>query len=174
MKKLVLLMTAVAVMFVTGCQGAPPPGAEQPIPVVDAQNFTNVMDREWRLVSVLANGESIGFNRADLLDISEDWFENAFSIFFENTVDGNHLSGMGAPNRYFSGFTLGENRAISIPMVASTQMAAFLELEALREHDFFFFISNVREWNLAGVGQSDLELFSTGPDGEEIVLIFEN
>jgi len=48
-------------------------------------------------------------------------------------------------------------------------MLAIREPEKLKEHDFFVYIQNVTKWNFV---KENLELYSTGENGAEAVLVF--
>jgi heat shock protein HslJ len=77
---------------------------------------------------------------------------------------------MGAPNRYFAPYELGEDRALSIKTVGGTLMASFKEPESLKEREYFAYLQNVTRWDLV---QGQLQLHGTNAEGEETVLIFE-
>lgn len=156
-KFLLLAVTFIAMSIVTSCLGAPAAQERQ-----DGADFSYVLGREWKLTGVFVNGQNTGFSRNAL---AVQGFIDAFTISF----DAERLSGAGAPNRYFAAYTLGENRAINVSMVASTMMAAIIEPEELREHDYFFFIEHATEWNLI---DGNLELLSRSRAGEEVKLIF--
>jgi hypothetical protein len=48
-------------------------------------------------------------------------------------------------------------------------MFSFIELEELKEHEYFAYLSNVTRWNLPS---GRLELYSRTGDGAEAVLVF--
>ena len=123
--------------------------------------FADVLDKEWKLVNVLIGGKSINFNRKTLLTD----FGNIFTLTFE----AERLSGVGAPNRYFTSYVPGENQALSILPVASTRMAPIGEPDKLKEHEYFMYIQNTYSWNLK---DGNLELFTKTEKGLEALLIF--
>ena len=123
--------------------------------------FSDVLGKEWKLTDILIGGKSINFDRKTLLaDIGD---------IFTLTFDAERLNGVGAPNRYFTSYTHGENQALSIRTVASTRMAPIMEPDKLKEHEYFMYIQNTYRWNLKG---GKLELFSKTEKGLETVLIF--
>ena len=124
-------------------------------------NISDIMKKKWKLVNVLIGGKSINLDRNSFV---KD-FEDIFTLTFE----AERLSGVGAPNRYFTSYTHGENQALSIRSVASTRMAPIGELDNLKEHEYFMYIQNSYRWNLKG---GNLELFSKTEKGLEVVLIF--
>ena len=117
---------------------------------------------EWKLSEIRSGGTSIVLNRQRL---EAQGFSGVFTIHFE---DG-RISGMGAPNRFFGPYTKGENQALSIGMLGSTMMAAFMEPEELTEHEYFSLLSDVSRWT---VRDGKLELFTKNSGGAEVVLVF--
>ena len=89
----------------------------------------------------------------------------SFTIIFQ---DG-RVSGVGWPNRYFGPYTAGSGDALSMGDLASNMMAAFIELDELKEYDYFIYLSKVTRW---AVRDGKLELYST-TDGRETTLVFE-
>ena len=165
MKKILLLAALFVAIFFVGCQTAPAAheAARQAGAAQGEGNFDDVLGKEWKLVDVLIDGRSIGFSR-DIL--ATEGFRDAFTLQF----DAGRISGAAAPNRYFAPYTLGEDGAISIGIVAGTLMAPIFEPEHLREHDYLFFVQNTYRWNLAG---GRLELSSRGRNDEAVKLIFQ-
>ena len=172
MKKILLLAALFVAIFFVGCQTAPVTheASKQLSPEINIQvgaaqgevSFDDVLGKEWKLVDVLIDGRNIGFSR-DLL--ATKGFQDAFTMQF----DAGRISGAAAPNRYTAPYTLGEDRAISVGIVAGTRMAPIAELEQLREHDYLFFVQSTYGWNLAG---NRLELSSRGRNDEAVTLIF--
>jgi len=145
-----LIITATAV---TSCAGAP---------ALATADFSQVEGIEWSLVELRRGTEIIRIDREAFaaLDIGE-----AYSLTFE---DG-RVSGMGAINRFFGPFTLGEGSDLSIGHMASTMMAALFEVECLREHEYFAYLSNVTSWS---VNEQNLYLRTSSEDGNEAILVF--
>jgi heat shock protein HslJ len=130
------------------CAGAPP--------------FSDVMNRDWNLAEVRIKPENIIIERGKL---AEEGFGDIFTLRF----DAERVNGIGAPNRYFAPYTLADKRGITVKTVAQTLMIAIRELEKLKEHDFFVYLQNVTKWNFV---KENLELYSTGEDGAQAVLVF--
>jgi len=142
-----LLLTIIAVPF--ACSSAP--------------KFSNVMDKDWKLIAVRGSPANITFNRAKLAD---EGFGDIFTLRF----DKERVNGVGAPNRYFAPYTLANKQDIAIKEVAQSQMAPLREPEYLKEQEFFAYLQKATKWNL--VKEGNLELYSKGEDGTEAVLVF--
>ncbi|MCL2389578.1 MAG: META domain-containing protein, partial [Elusimicrobia bacterium] len=59
--------------------------------------------------------------------------------------------------------------AIEFMPAASTMMAAFIEPEGLREHEFFRLLANAHNWEIR---QDHLWLHTTNSENESVVMIF--
>jgi heat shock protein HslJ len=124
-------------------------------------DFSEVPDKNWKLVEVYINGRNTGFSRGSLSGNNADIYTLRF--------DTDMISGTGAPNRYNAPYTVGENKTISIALVRSTLMAAIGELSSLREYDYFIYLQNAYKWNIAN---DRLEINSKLENGSEIRLVF--
>jgi heat shock protein HslJ len=124
--------------------------------------FSDVRDKEWKLIAVRIGKETIAFDRNQLID---EGFGDIFTIRFADQV-----SGMGAPNRYFGPYEAGKDLSLSIKNVAATLMAPIREPEKLKERDFFAYLGNAYRWNLNK--EKQLELSTKGEDGVEAVMVF--
>ena len=127
-----------------------------------APHFADVLDKDWKLSEVRIGGTDIGFERGKLAD---EGFGEVFTLRFDNE----RINGIGAPNRYFAPYTLGDKNSIAIKAIAGTMMAAFREPEALKEHEYFTLLQNTGKWNLV---KGNLTLYSKNADGAEAVLVF--
>jgi heat shock protein HslJ len=125
-------------------------------------SFTDVPDKEWKLIEVHINGKNSGFSRNSISN-------NAISDIYTLRFNTDMISGTGAPNRYNAPYTVGENRAIKIELVRATLMAAIGELSTLREYDYFGYVQNAYRWNVVN---ERLELYSKLENGSEIKLVF--
>jgi heat shock protein HslJ len=125
--------------------------------------FSDVQDKEWKLIAVRTTPEDINFDRKRLID---EGFGDIFTIQFS----ADQVSGKGAPNRYFGPFETGKDLAMSIKNVAATLMAPIREPEKLKERDFFNYLGNVYRWNINK--EKQLELSAKGEDGVEAVMVF--
>ena len=148
MNRFFCVLAALIVTCGAGCQSAP--------------DFSNVLEREWKLIDVRVNNKSINFDRSEL---SAQGFGDIFTL----TFGSDRLSGVGAPNRYFAPYTPGENQSISVGNIAGTLMASFMEPEKLKEHEYFMYLQNANKWDLV---KNNLELSSKGEDGRDVVLVF--
>ena len=125
--------------------------------------FSDVLDKDWKLIAVRGGSENITFDRNKLV---EEDFADIFTLRF----DTERVSGTGAPNQYFAPYTRTDNKqGITIQAVAQSQMVPLREPEYLKEQDFFAYLQNTTQWNIV---KGDLELHSTGTDGEATVLVF--
>ena len=146
-----VLFTVIAL---TVCKSSPGTGS--------GRQFTDVMNKDWKLVKVHVNAVDIDFNRATL---EGEGFGEIFTLRFDRGT----VSGVGAPNRYSSPYKQADNQAVSISPMRSTLMAPIHEPEKLKEHDYYTYLHNVYKWSLTG---GNLELHSKGEDGVEVVLTF--
>jgi heat shock protein HslJ len=151
MKKTVYssLPLVLAIFSLFACAGGP--------------KFSDLSGKEWKLVEVKKQQESIKFDRDTLVS---EGFANIFTLNFE----AERLSGMAAPNRYFAPYELGKKQLITVKEIAGTLMAPLREPEKLKEHEFFVYLRNTYQWNITSAGQ--LELSSKGDDDKEATLIF--
>ena len=129
---------------------------------VEVKTLSDVEGKEWRLTELRSAGNTVRIDRSKLAAADTN---GSFTISFQT----GRVSGMGWPNRYFGPYTADSGEALSIGDLASTMMAAFMELDELKEHDYFVYLSNVTRW---AVRDGKLELYSTS-SGRETVLVFE-
>jgi len=128
---------------------------------VSAPEFTDVRDKDWKLMEVCA-GKDVIFQRSTL---TQENFKDIYTLRF----DAERASGTGCPNRYFSPYTLAEKQAISIQPIASTLMLALSEPEQLKEREFFSYLEKANKWNIR---KGNLKLYSTNNEGAEVFLVF--
>ena len=156
----------LAVFILISCAGAQKSadGQNANLSVAAAHtDFADVQNKDWSLNGLRINGENSGFNRNNLAEV----FKDVFTIHF----DAERISGIGAPNRYFAPYTLGNDNALTISTIAGTLMAAFAEPEHLKEHEYFSLLQNVSRWDLA---DGNLLLYSVNKDNAEVVMIFSD
>ena len=126
-------------------------------------NFSNVVDKDWKLIEVRGGSGNITFDRSKL---EGEGFADIFTLRF----DKERVNGVGAPNRYFAPYTRTDKKqGIAIKTIAQSQMAPLREPEYLKEQEFFAYLQNTTKWNIA---KKTLELYSTGTDGAAMVLVF--
>jgi heat shock protein HslJ len=124
--------------------------------------FSDVKDKDWKLVEIHNKSGNIVLDRNKL---TEEGFENIFTLRF----DGDRVGGVGAPNQYSAPYTVADKQAITIKPMISTLMAPLREPEELKEHEFYMYLQSSAKWNLE---KGNLELYSKGEDGAEVVLVF--
>ena len=119
--------------------------------------FDKVIGRDWLLEEFRSGTVTVRIDRtkADGIDI--------YSIKF----DAEHLSGIGAPNRCFTSYTVGKENTISIGMAATTRMSPVFENEYFREYNYFGYLEKVSRWNLHN---GKLELHTSGENGEAVLI----
>ena len=127
----------------------------------NATQFPGLINTDWNLAAVRLDRETIYIDR----NANAEFLGDIFTLHF----DEERISGVAAPNRYFAPYTLADNQAVSIGNIANTLMAAFLELEELKEHEFLTYLQDTYRWNLA---DGNLELHSKSESGTDVVLIF--
>jgi len=162
-----LVLTAILVM---SCSSSPGSSSEENMTSGarggsgmnsdNAVSFSGIEGNEWKLIEVYIDGNDTRFSRNTL---PED-----LSNFFTLNLDGEIISGVGAPNRYSAPYTIGDSQ-INISLIRSTMMASFFQPENLNEHDFFIYLQNAHEWKLVN---QRLELHSKTESGSQVRLVF--
>ena len=125
-------------------------------------SFNDVSGKEWILAEIRSARSTIQIDRQKLAA------NNIGGFFTINFQEGN-VSGMGAPNRFRGPYTLGSGNALNIGLLATTMMAAFIEADELKEHEYHVYLGKVTRWNLRS---GNLELTSSNPEGAEAILVF--
>jgi len=149
MKK--LIVSLLVVVFVIGCASKP----------ASTSNAADLKGKDWKLVEVWIDGKNSNFSRKDLTDKTGD--------IFTLKLDGENISGVGAPNRYSAPYTLSGKQNISVKLIRSTMMASLLQPDKLKENDFFTYMQNINEWAIVN---GRLELSSKLADGRKVKLVF--
>jgi heat shock protein HslJ len=135
--------------------------AVQPIEI-PSRSFDEVQGKVWVLDEIITESDTISINRRKL---ETDGMGDAFTLL----VDTERISGKGAPNRYFSPYTLGEDQEIAIRPIAGTLMMSFVEPEGLQEREYYNYLEQANQWLLTG---EKLELYSETPEGDPILMVF--
>jgi heat shock protein HslJ len=149
MKK--LIVSLLVVVFGFGCAGKP----------TSTSNVADFKGKDWKLVEVWIDGKNSNFSRKDLTDKTGD--------IFTLKLDGENISGTGAPNRYSAPYTLSGKQNISLKLIRSTMMASLLQPDKLKENDFFTYMQNINEWAIVN---GRLEFSSKLEDGRKVKLVF--
>jgi heat shock protein HslJ len=157
MKKRWLIPAAVVFFCLSSCAGGP--------------SFSSVQGKQWKLVEVKADPakapdpsrDPIQFDRAKL---KTEGMDDIFVLTFGASAEA---SGKAAPETYTASYEQGAGQSLSLAQVRSDHAERDLVPERLRETDYFAFLEKISRW---GYDQGKLELYSTGPDGQEAVLIF--
>jgi len=164
-KKLTILILVLINICMLGCFGTDSSrNREAPaanINIGEAQDFSDVLENEWRLIDVYVNNANIQFSRDNQIEA----FKDIYTINF----DGELVSGTGAPNRYSAPYTLSDNQEISIMMMRSTLMASLFEPENLSEHVYYSYVQKSYKWEL---NNGNLVLHSKTEDGLDVRLVF--
>ena len=150
MNRYVQLLTLFAVIIFTqtACKSAP--------------EFTDVRDKDWKLMEVRAGKDKIIFQRSML---TQESLKDIYTLRF----DAERVNGIGCPNRYFGPYDLAEKQAIDIKPLAATLMLALFEPEQLKEREFFTYLEKAYQWNLV---KGNLELRSTNNEDAAVFLVF--
>jgi heat shock protein HslJ len=143
----VLLIAALALTTALSCGS----GEAEQAPAPTLASPDQLLDHEWRLVSIAGPGVGLG--------LSHD-----VEITLTFSADG-QIAGSGGCNRYFSAVEFGEPGELSLGPVGSTMMACPPSVEA-QERQYLSALQGARSYRLAG---DRLELLF-GDDG---VLTFE-
>jgi heat shock protein HslJ len=120
-----------------------------------------VSGKTWKLTEIRRNGSVIAINRQKY---AADGFGDLFSIKFDDQI-----SGQAAPNRYSGPYEAGSGGALTIGLLASTKMFSSYDTGVLQENEYFAYLSKVKRWKLE---RGKLELYSSGADGKETVLVY--
>ena len=129
---------------------------------VNVNTLNDVEGKEWILTELRSAGNTVRIDRTRLGAADTN---GSFTISFQE----GRVSGIGWPNHYFGPYSAGSGEALSMGNLASTMMAAFIELDELKEHEYFAYLSKVTR---RAVRDGKLELYSTS-DGRETTLVFE-
>ena len=160
--KIFFVLSLLSLHFFSCAGGAPVRNSITPAqgPAVE---FSAVEGKNWMLTEIIREGQVVNIDRNELNSIG---MGGAFTINFQD----DRVSGMGAPNRFFGPFTSSSGNVLNIGNLASTLMAAIFEPEALKEHEFFAYLSGVSRWDLR---EEALELYTSDNNGTVVILVFD-
>jgi heat shock protein HslJ len=163
MKKIFLTVVLIATVLMSGFSAPRAERATGSATMPSGEITNGLTGKSWQLTEIRINGVNTGFNRNDLTKIGLTAAEG-FTLNF----DAETVNGLGAPNRYVAPYTLTDNQ-ISISLMAATKMASFLELDKLKEQEYFDYLQKADSWNIVN---NNLELSSKTTDGKAAILIF--
>jgi hypothetical protein len=152
-----LLLLMIAGFMITARIGAEETQVQKKTP-----EFDDVLGREWKLIGIRTGAGDAVLDRAAL---EADGLGDIFTLKF----DAERVSGRGFPNRYFGPYER-DGGSLTVGNVAATLMMSFKELDVLKEREYFDYLGDVSGWDLV---DGRLELYTSGPDGTAVVLIFD-
>jgi heat shock protein HslJ len=158
----VFMLFVVLMPVIISCAGNAEVQGARAVSGDNEMMFNDVTGKYWALTEIRSAGSTVQIDRRQLE-------ANNIGGFFTINFQDNRVSGTGAPNRYFGPYTLGRDRELSIGTLASTLMASFIEVEELKEHEYYAYLNNVTRWNIRG---GRLELYSSTSVGAETILVF--
>ncbi|MDR0721127.1 MAG: META domain-containing protein [Treponema sp.] len=133
-------------------------------------SFSSVQGKQWKLVEVKNNPaaaellpDPIRFDRSKL---KTEGMDDIFVLTFSSSAQ---VSGKAAPETYTASYERGTGQAVFLKQVSSDHVERDLVPERLREADYFALLEGISRWDYK---EGKLELYSTSPDGQEVVLTF--
>ncbi|MCL2267035.1 MAG: META domain-containing protein [Treponema sp.] len=129
---------------------------------INISNFSDIIGIEMKLIEVYIDGRNTNFNRNSL----PQGLKDAYVIKFDEKI----VSGMAAPNRFTAPYTLSDRYHLSIGLMATTMMAAFIEPENLKEYEFITYMQNTLSWMDEN---NHFVLSCKTAAGNEVKMIFE-
>ena len=118
----------------------------------------DVQGRDWYLTEVKKESATITIDRTK-------GPKDIYTIRFEV----NRLSGVGAPNRFFAPYFVGEESDLTIGVIGSTRMGTVFEMEGFREYEYFKCLKNVNHWYMQN---GNLVLYTYPEDDTLVILTF--
>ncbi|MDR0448526.1 MAG: META domain-containing protein [Treponema sp.] len=156
MKKLTIITfcTILALAVFATCAGGATIGDSQAATRGSEDGFNEYTGKELILSEFRSSGKTVSISRKnnDMGDI--------YTINFQN----GRVNGKGAPNTFFGPYTVNGNM-LNIGPLASTLMAAIIEPDELKEHEYFEYLDKVTKWDIS---KGNLELYSSNG----VVLVF--
>jgi hypothetical protein len=128
---------------------------------LEVRTFDDLQGREWILGEVVTPGGVISLDREKL---TAQGFGDVFTLRFE----GGRYSGTGAPNHFYGPYGEYEG-SLTLSPAAGTLIAPLREPAELTEGDYLGLLQNASSWE---VRRGRLELRTTGPAGEGVLLVF--
>ena len=163
MKKMMLVVSGLLAVGMAMSCASKPAAQQDPDPAQKAAavsaDFSPVLEKTWSLVEIKSGADTKVLDRSDAA--TADWFTLTFAA--------DQFNGTGGPNKYRGPYTLGDAKALSLGPAAATMMAAFKELDAVKEHEYFAYLGKVSKWEISN-GQ--LNLFTADDADSETILVF--
>lgn len=123
-----------------------------------SKDINDIRNRDWILTEVKINSVTTQLVRPQALTES-------YTLRFE----ADRLSGIGAPNRYFGPYTAGPDNSLTIGAAASTMMASFIEVDGIKEGEYFAYLAKVTKWYM---WDNTLLLYTSNQSGAPVILIY--
>jgi heat shock protein HslJ len=120
-------------------------------------NAADFQGKDWILEEIRTNSATVRINRPDNVE--------CYTLRF----DAERVSGIGHPNRFSGPYTAGEAGSLTIGNMASTLMASFFEIDGIREHEYFAYLSKTKNRDILN---GKLELTTSGGNGGTVVLVY--
>jgi hypothetical protein len=148
---------AVLLLCLSSCAGAP--------------SFGSVQGKQWKLVEVRIDPaqspdtprDPIRFDRSKL---ETEGMDDIFVLTFSPSAQA---SGKAAPETYTASYQQGAGQTLSLKQVSSDRVERDVTPERLKEADYFALLEGINRWDYKA---GNLELYSTGHDGQAMVLTF--
>jgi len=133
-------------------------------------SFADVKGKDWKLVEVRINSSNppslvpntIAFDRQQL---SNEGLNDIFVLNFGDREAG----GKAAPADYSAPYVLSPPQTLTFREIAIVHDEKSIAPERLREAEYFEYLKKISRW---GYTNGKLELYSAGPDDNEVVLFF--
>ena len=127
----ILVLCAAAALTFAACASRSDVVVET---VERSSSFDEVQGKVWILDELVS--ESSGTTVINRQKLKDDGMGDAFTLI----VDAERISGKGAPNRYFSPYTLGPDQEISIGLIVGTLMMSIVEPEGIQEREYYNYL----------------------------------
>jgi hypothetical protein len=133
-------------------------------------SFADVKGKDWKLVEVHINSSnppSLAPNKIvfDRQHLSAEGLNDIFVLNFGDR----EASGKAAPADYSAPYDLRPPQTLTFREMAIDHDEKSIAPERLREAEYFEYLKKISRWAHTN---GRLELYTTGPDGNEVVLFF--
>lgn len=148
----VTIVAIFACVVLTGCASGAKPVESRP----QSTETGLIMGIDWFLAEIKTADAVINLDRPKL---EAEEMGDVFSLRFEGESEI-RVSGKAAPNRYSAPCQLGDGNTLEIGLAAATKMLAFKEPDALKEQEFFTYLSEINRWDINPQGRLELSTTS--------------